>query len=234
MNNIHRLTLMAVSLFTLTLLTSRSAQAQTQTMGNPPAGSGSGGVLIATEDFNTEGYAVGFTPLQNVGFDSVTVWLNGYTGQSLFPNWGVGGVTLSVNLMTDASSYSPPLWFSGPAAIIATAYAAPNNGSDAAFTVDLSGSLQANTPYWLFLYLEAGLPDGYDCYWDLGGTPVGDVVINGSEHFEDGSFSSLGSVAPAFALNSPSPAVPEPSTGIVGALLLIPLGVSVLRKLRKA
>jgi hypothetical protein len=201
--------------------------------GNLPASDGnSGGFSISTKADNTFGQAVEFTPLQDVSFDSVTLWLNGFTGRGLYS--GQIGVNLSLNLMTDGSSYSPPLPPSGPAEVMATAYAPPNDGSDAAFTFDLSGSLQANTPYWLFAYLcTTGVDpmDAYNCYWDNAGATAGDVDINGSAYFEDGSFGALQSGAPAFALIS---VVPEPSsTAIAGAMLLIPLGLRALRRMRK-
>ncbi len=202
-------------------------------LGNPPAGGGdSGGFSISTEADNTFGQAVEFTPLQDVSFDSVTLWLNGFTGRGL--DSGQIGVNLSLNLMTDASAYSPPILAGGPAAVMASADAPPNDGSDAAFSFDLSGSLQANTPYWLFAYLcptGADPADAYNCYWDNAGTTAGDVDINGSAYFVDGSFGALQSGAPAFALIS---AVPEPSSpAIAGAMLLISLGLRALRRLRK-
>jgi hypothetical protein len=166
-------------------------------MGNLPAGGG--GYTIATEAGNTFGAAVEFTPLSNVAFDSVTLWISGYNG--------LGGSLLYLSLLGDSSSYGFP--FSGPAGTIATGSAAPNNGSDAAFTFNFGGQLSANTPYWLFLYLQ--VPNGgtgpdygkFNCYWDGGGTTAGGVIINGSETYADGfSPGSIQSGAPAFSINS--------------------------------
>jgi hypothetical protein len=169
---------------------------------------------ISTEAGNTFGTAVEFTPLQNVDFGNVTLWLSGYTG--------LNGSSLVLSLMQDTSAEGLP--FSGPGAAMATGSAAANNGSDAAFTFNLGGQLKASTPYWLFLYLQVpggGVGPGYgqfNCYWDGGGAPVGDGVIDGSESFADGFYpSSLQSAAPAFSLNS----VPElTSTALLLALAI--------------
>lgn len=175
---------------------------------------GSSGALIATEAGNTFGSATEFTPSQNLAFDSTTLWISGYNG--------LDGSVLSLSLMADNSAYGLP--FSGPAATIASATAAANDGSDAAFDFNLGGQLKANTPYWLFLYLE--VPNGgfgenygqYNCFWDGGGNPIGNVTINGSEVFADGfNPASFHSDAPAFALNS----VPEQTS----TALLLGLGL---------
>lgn len=204
-------------------------------LGNLPSSTGNtGGFAIGTEAANTFGWAVEFTPLQNISFDSVTLWVNGFTGKGA--DSGQVGANLSLNLMEDASTIGYPL--PGPTAIIATAYAPPNDGSDAAFAFNLSGSLGANTPYWLFLYLGLTGPnasDAYSCYWDSGGAPVGDVIVDGSDSFAVGSFEPQ-SGSPAFALNSSStgsvPAVPESYTAIGTALLLATSGARAFRGLR--
>lgn len=173
------------------------AASATPIMGNLPAGSG--GYGIATEAGNTFGVALEFTPQENVSFDNVTLWISGYTG--------LDGSSLQLSLMQDGSSVGFP--FPGPATTISTGTAAPNGGADAALTFNVSGELQAYTPYWFFLYLQ--VPGGgfgpdyglYNCLWDQGGVPLGDVLINGAEYFSDGFMpSSFQSDTPAFAINS--------------------------------
>lgn len=168
-------------------------------VGNLPAGGA--GYAISTAAGNTFGRAVEFTPLQDGCFSSVTLWISGYNG--------LGGSTLSLALM-DTSADGFPV--SGPGQTIADASAAPNDGTDAAFTFNMAGQLNANTPYWLFLYLQVpggGIGPNYgnfNCYWDSGGTPTGDGVVNGSEAFVNGFYPpSFQSGAPAFSINS----VPE-------------------------
>jgi hypothetical protein len=179
------------------------------------------GYEISTEAGNTFGAALEFTPLVNVGFDSVTLWISGYTG--------LDGSSLSLSLMADSSSDGLP--FSGPAQTIISGSMTPNDGSDAAFTFNLGGQLKSNTPYWLFLYLQ--VPGGgfgpdygkFNCQWDGGGTPVGDVVINGSETYVDGfSPSSFQSDAPAFSINS----VPESTS--TASLLALAAGCGLLAR----
>jgi len=187
--------------------------------GNLPAGSGTFG--IATEAGNTFGIAVEFTPQVNVDFNCITLWLSGYTG--------LDGSSLQLSLMQDGSSIGFP--FPGPATTVASGTAPANNGAEAAFNFSLQGQLQANTPYWLFLYLQ--VPNGgtginygnYNCLWNQGGDSTGNIVIDGSEEFADGFLpSSFQSDSPAFAIN----AVPEISSA--GALLAISLGACFLAR----
>jgi hypothetical protein len=176
--------------------------------------SGSGGYAIGTEAGNTFGVAVEFTPQENVTFSSVTLWISGYTG--------LDGSSLQLSLMGDGSSIGfPP----GPASTIGTGTATANNGSDAAFAFSLAGELQARTAYWLFLYLE--VPGGgsganygqFNCLWDQGGIPAGNVVIDGSEYFADGFLSSsFQTDAPAFGINS------VPDEAPTAAMLIVSLG----------
>lgn len=186
-------------------------------LGNlPPGGAGYG---ISTESGNTFGAAVEFTPLSDVSFDNVTLWLSGYNG--------LDGSSLSLSLMNDNSVYGFPS--KEPAATLATGSATPNDGSDAAFTFALSGQLQANTPYWLFLYLQ--VPGGgfgpnngrFNCHWDGGGDTVGNVIIDGSEAFANDFLpSSFQTQAPAFALNT------VPDHGATALLLALAIGCCML------
>ena len=86
------------------------------------------------------------------------------------------------------------------------------------------------------------MPDAefYQLYWDSGPSLESDIVINGSETFINGflpdTFQSGGEF---FNLNqtpgtTPTSSVPEPSTYFSGALILIFLVASTVRKLRKA
>jgi hypothetical protein len=167
-------------------------------MGNLP-GAGNGH-SIATEAGNTFGTAAEFTPLQNIQFNSVTLWLSGYTG--------LDGSVLYLSVLNNYSG-TP---FPQPGGTIAIGSAKPNDGSDGAVTFDLSGNLQASTQYWLFLYLW--VPGGgfgpdyglFNCYWDGGGKATDNVLVNGSEEYINGfSPGTYKSDAPAFAINS----VPE-------------------------
>lgn len=178
-----------------------------ETRGNMICGSlpnGDSPYTISTEAGNTFGTAVEFTPLVNVSFSSITLWISGYTGQD--------GSSLSLCLMSDGSSYGLP---AGPLITIASGTSAANGGADADLSFDLAGHLCADTPYWLFLYLA--VPGGgfgpdmgkFNCNWDSGGTPFGNVDIDGSEAFANFfSPSSFQPTTPAFAIVS----VPEPAS----------------------
>ncbi|MGA2245991.1 MAG: VPDSG-CTERM sorting domain-containing protein [Verrucomicrobiota bacterium] len=185
--------------------------------GNLPTGSG--GYEISTEAGNTFGVAAEFTPQENVTFSSITLWVSAYTG--------LDGSSLQLSLMQDGSSIGLP--FPGPANTIGTGTAPANDGSDAAFAFSFAGQLQAHTPYWLFLYLQVpggGFGTGYgqfNCRWDQGGTPTGNVVINGSESYADGFLpSSFQSEAPAFAING------VPDVASTAVMLIISFGSLVL------
>ncbi len=192
-----------------------------QVFGSLP--SGNGGYGISTEGGNTFGVAVQFTTQQAVDFSSVTLWVSGYTG--------LDGSSLQLSLLQDTSSMGYSC--SGPGNIISTATTAANSGADAAFNFSLSGQLQADTTYWLFLYLEVpggGIGSDYgrfNCSWDRGGSSTGNITVNGSEDFADGfDSSSFDSDSPAFAFS----AVPDLVS--TGSAMAVSLGCLALYRFR--
>jgi hypothetical protein len=193
------------AILSLILLTT-AAGAQGVIFGNSPT---NGGVFSFIANGGIAGGgAVAFTPLQNISFASVTVWLTGYTGRDMYGN---------LNQSFYASIYSDYLPYPGSfhqpfQQVVGLSVPSPNDGSLAPFIFNnLSPAtiLNANTQYWLFIYEATSGSQNYFDYpqWVGGDDPVGNAVYNGAESFWASSF-SLSSAIPAFAIN----AVPEPGS----------------------
>jgi len=135
--------------------------------------------------------------------------------------------------MTDASSYSPPLWFSGPAAIIATAYAAPNNGSDAALPLTCQDRFRQTHRIGYFFILRLVCPMVMIVIGTWVEPRLEMLLLMALNTLRMAVSLHLDLSHRAFCLKLAIPAVPEPSTGIV-----VPAadstGCERPRKLRKA
>jgi hypothetical protein len=203
------------------------SNAQSVEFGNCPTG---GGVFdfIANGGYSS-GAAVAFTPVQNITFGGVTIWLTGYTGKD---NYGNSNQSFYAGIYNSYpnSPGNPSQPFQEIASLCAPA---PNDGSLAAFTfanLSPTTTLQANTQYWLFVYEDTSGSYNYNDYpqWVAGDSPMGNALYDGSETFSSFSFSPS-SDTPAFAVN----AVPEPGTTSMMALSLLGAGTWALRSRRK-
>jgi hypothetical protein len=163
------------------------------------------------------GGAVEFTPLEDVTFGSITVWLSGYTGLDMY---GRKNQSFYAGVWIDG--HYPGSGNSQPVQQIASLQApSPNDGTAAAFTfINSSGStvLSANTSYWLFIYesTSGSFNAGSVPQWLTGGPVSGKAVCNGSASFWNHSFTPSSTI-PAFAFNS----VPEPGPCALLALSLL-------------
>jgi hypothetical protein len=116
-------------------------------------------------------------------------------------------------------------WWSNPGAIGLTTMA---NGEDYTLTVNLDPSL------WSDDYGVNGAADGGVAFRQtLASTLDFGISFGGGSGFENG-FALMPGVSGSFDLKEMETlAVPEPTTMIAGALLLLPFGASTLRMLRK-
>ena len=115
-----------------------------------------------------------------------------------------------------------PLGESGTLAGSYSAFYTPPDGTGSA-TINWDGGDFADATY---LLIKDGTEGSY--VWDISGWDGKEQILvqdvfgqHGDSHVE------------FFGTRVPGTAVPEPSTYIAGALLLLPFGVSVLRRVRK-
>jgi hypothetical protein len=194
-----------------------------------PAASDSTSFYIGTDSAaNYEGGAVAFTPQQDYTLTSATVELSGYNGAY--------GQLASLSIFSDLSEPYNPVLPDQPGEMLATGTVAPNDGSQAAFTVEFPEglNLSANTMYWLFV--QDTSPNGWEApngfSWDTGGDPTGAVTYDGSEAFIVSGFTPIVD-PPAFALDATTTAVPEPSGDkLICMTVLIGLTVSSWRRFK--
>jgi hypothetical protein len=172
-----------------------------------PAGSGEGGFYIGTDaPGNYEGGAVAFTPEQNCTLTSASIGLSGYDGSY--------GQLASLSIFSDLSEPYNTSMPDQPGELLAGGTVAPNDGSEATFTVNFAGgvNLAANSIYWLFV--QDTSPDGWQApngfNWVVGGDPTGTAAYDGSEAFILSGFFPIID-PPAFSINGAPTAVPEPS-----------------------
>jgi hypothetical protein len=181
-----------------------SAKADLPIFGNAPDGNGSA-YDVSWYNYTSSGGAVAFTPDQNITLSSVTVWLQGYTGQN--------------GLSLDAAIYNNFQGQPGQEIDVLTS-PEPNDGSISAFNFSSSSGstvLDAGDEYWLLLYGNGTNPmDPTGCHWEEGGSPTGAAAYDGTQGFYEPYTDT-----PAFTIN----AVPEPGVGSLVALgLLLGLG----------
>lgn len=181
---------------------------------------------IGDEAGNTFGVAEMFTPQQNFSFSSLTLYVTGYY-DTLHPN---NSSSLNLELSYDQNYEDPSYPFHEPDQFsFAGASSTISYSTGPYYDFNLSASLQAGVPYWIFLYL--GSPDatgpGVGCSWggipDIVGIQASSpqiILIDGGEPFADGfipnDFSQIGQ---DFTLN----VVPEPGTNtifLIGSLIL--------------
>jgi hypothetical protein len=188
-----------------------------------PAGGGDGFYAGTDSPGNYWGGAVAFTPQQNYTLTSATVGLSGYDGSY--------GQLASLGIFSDISEPYNTSMPDQPGGLLASGTVAPNDGSQANFTVDFSGgmTLLANTTYWLFV--QDASPNGWQFIngfnWVGGGSPTGDAVYNGSELFAASGFVPS-SATPAFSIDETFASVPDagPNGFVSGAAILGVLIVS--------
>ncbi len=158
-----------------------------------------------------------FTPQQNFSLSNITLGITGFTDSTIPSNGG----TLDLYLASDVNNTNPGSPIHEPGPTIASATAPISYSTGPLYSFDLSASLQADTSYWLWIYLQS--PDGNDyvsASWNgidaLQGIAEAnsvDVVIDGSEYGID-----------SFDPNSYTPftAAPEPESYalLLGALVL--------------
>jgi hypothetical protein len=192
-----------------------------------PSGGGSGGMYIGTDaPGNFEGGAVAFTPEQNYTLTSASVGLSGYDGSY--------GQLASLSIFSDLSQPYSTSMPDQPGQLLVSGTVAPNDGSEATFTVNFAGgvNLAANSIYWLFV--QDTSPNGWEApngfNWIVGGDASGAAAYDGSEAFIVSGFSPI-SDPPAFGIDATPMSVPEPSSyKLMGAAALAGLMVSGWRR----
>jgi hypothetical protein len=204
-----------------------SAKSEVPVFGNCSGGNGNAFTIAASSSGQTFGGAVGFTPTADMSLSSVTLWLNGYTGQN--------GQTYSAEICDNLDPFSQG---NQPGQVIATLNTpTANNGSTKAFKfTDASGSvtLDAGEEYWLAIFAVVPSPEAgfVSSEWVQGQTPTGCAVYDGAEGFSGSSFYAS-SATPAFSINSLDSSaisivpVPEPSSL---TLMIIPAMLGAGRK----
>lgn len=208
--------LLSVALF---LISGLQAKSDVPVFGNCHDDDTSAFGIAASSSGQASGGAVGFTPTEDLSVSSVTLWLNGYTGQN------------------DQSYYAEiceNYAYSGgnePSGIVIANFACPtpNNGSTKAFTfTDPTGpvTLDNGQEYWLLIYgVVPSQPGFVSSQWIEGGSPLGNAVYDGAESFAGYSFYNS-SATPAFTVN----AVPEPGSM---TLMIVPAILGAGRKFYK-
>jgi len=193
----------------LLVAVSLTAKADVPVFGNT-TNVGEAFTISATASGESFGGAVAFTPLENISVTSVTLWLDGYTGEhdqafcaGIYENeFNMPGLPV-------AALNIPP----------------PNDGSRAAFTFTDAAepaTLEAGQEYWLFIYgaVPTNCPQSMSVAWVNGGAPTGDSVYDGSEAFSASTFGDSPDM-PAFTINT----VPEPGVmAFIGLAVLLGLG----------
>jgi hypothetical protein len=195
-----------------------------------PAGGDDGFYAGTDSPGNYWGGAVAFTPQQDFTLTSATVELSGYDGSY--------GQLASLSIFADLSDPYNLDMPDQPLYELASGTVAPNDGSQAGFTVDYSGgvTLLANTTYWLFV--QDASSDGWQGIngfnWVGGGNPTGDAIYDGSELFAVSGFVPS-SVTPAFSIDETFATVPDtgPNMLMSGAAILGVLIVSGWRRCGK-
>jgi hypothetical protein len=195
----------------LTLTSGLVAKASTIISNSP---NGDDGFYIGTDSpGNYAGAAVAFTPLEDYTLTNASVELSGYDGTD--------GQLASLSIFSDMSEPYNPDMPHQPSEQLASGTVAPNDGSQASFTVDFSGELNltANTTYWLFV--QDTSPNGWQGIngftWVGGGDPTGDAAYNGSVAFVVSGFEPS-SDPPVFSIDATS--TNAPNGFISGAAML--------------
>jgi hypothetical protein len=204
-----------------------SAKSEVPIFGNCSSGNGNAFSIAASSSGETFGGAVGFTPTEDLSLSSVTLWLNGYTGQN--------GQTYTAEICENVDPFAQG---NQPGEVIAALNTpSANNGSTEAFKfTDASGplTLDGGQEYWLAIFAVVPSPEtGFvSSQWAQGEDPIGCAVYDGAEGFSGNSFYAS-SATPAFSINSSDPSavsivsVPEPSSM---TLMIIPVILGAGRK----
>jgi hypothetical protein len=178
------------------------------------------GATVGDEGFNAFGFAEMFTPQANLTLTGINLQLSGYND---YNSGSQQDSTLELYISQDVTYYNPSIPFMEPAVALAEGTATINNATGTDYDFSLSGSLMANTPYWLSLFLVG--PDGsygISASWDdatlVSANPAG-IDINGYE-------TGVGSIGPPFQPGTAIPisVVPEASSAhllILGWVLLL-------------
>lgn len=178
------------------------------------------GATVGDQGFNAFGFAEMFTPQANFTLTGINLQLSGYSDS----NPGAPqDSTLELYLSDDAQYMNPSFPFNEPAGGLAECTATINNTTGTDYEFSLSGSLMANTPYWLSLFLVG--PDGsygISASWDNATL----VSANAAGIAVDGCESGVDSIGPPFqsGITIPISIVPEASMMpwyILGWVLLL-------------
>jgi hypothetical protein len=113
------------------------------------------GATVGDEGNNAFGFGEMFTPQQAFSFSGVQLVVTGYDDQNPGP---LQDSTLELYLSNDATYSLPSFPFMEPAGSFASGTATINAAGGNEYAFNLSGLLEANTPYWLSLFLVG--PDG--------------------------------------------------------------------------
>ncbi len=160
----------------------------------------SDGMYIGTDaPGNYEGAAVAFAPSEDCTLSNASVMLSGYDGTY--------GQLASLSIFSDLSEPYNTDMPHQPLEQLDSGTVAPNDGSEASFTVDFSGGLNllANNIYWLFV--QDTSPNGWQgpngFTWVGGGDPTGSAAYDGAVAFIVSGFSPS-SDPPVFSIESTS------------------------------
>jgi hypothetical protein len=208
------------------LLTGSLAAEAQDILSTYPASSDSVSFNIGTDSASDyEGAAIGFSPEQYCTLTSATVELSGYNG--------VYGQLASLSIYSDLSEPDNTTMPDQPGIMLASGTVAPNDGSEASFTVEFPGgvSLAADTIYWLFV--QDTSPNGWQApnnfNWITGGDPTGAANYDGAEAFVVSGFYP-DTDPPAFSIDATPTDAPEPSEyELIGMAALAGLMVSCRR-----
>ncbi len=184
---------------------------------------GISGFALGTYDTIPVGWAVGFTPTENIDVSSVTLWLSGYDAQ--FVNQKPSqpsDITFGLYENGNLDGFSQPVLALSPQFV-----PSPNDGSAAPFTFTLSPdesiTLDAGQEYWILAYGFVWPASGYPVplpEWISGGELTG-ADYDGLDFFYNAGFSPVsndGTDIPAFTINT----VPEPSEyALMGAGMVL-------------
>ena len=176
------------------------------------------GYGFGIEAWNTFSSGIEFTPQQDCSFNDIILKNIQYSDSAVPPQNGTLILCLAAEDVLNSQTYNLP----GPTISTAGATINPslNNFFTSEYVFNMSASMQANTEYWLWIYVQS--PDGYNQVhgtWDgiysiqsIGSSSALNVTIDGSIGGADGWDSSSYQALDQTTTISPSETIPVPET----------------------